>query len=151
MDGVDLIICLAIWTLYKRRLPLTSDDFLAICIASRNRLRSTSLCNAFYLDFGGVWGGFWRPKRRPKSIFERFFFDVFRDGVLASILVGFLEAWTLKNHQKPLFFLWFLLIFAKSSFSQNIKKKLDFGSIFGGQNEEKSIKHGVQKYVFFWR
>ena len=39
MDGVDLIICLAVWTLYKRRFPLTCDDLLASCIASRNRLR----------------------------------------------------------------------------------------------------------------
>ena len=41
MDGVDLIICLAIWTLYKRCLPTLCDDFLAVSIASRNRLRSS--------------------------------------------------------------------------------------------------------------
>ena len=43
LDLEDLIICVAIWTLYKRCAPLPSGDLLAISIASRNRLRSTSL------------------------------------------------------------------------------------------------------------
>ena len=54
MDGEDLIICIAIWTLYKRCLPLTSGEVRVISIASRNRLRSTSLCKAFCGDFGRV-------------------------------------------------------------------------------------------------
>ena len=53
MDGEDLIICLAIWTLNKRRRPLTFDDFRAVSIASRNRLRSR-------LNFFAPWGDFGR-------------------------------------------------------------------------------------------
>ena len=52
---------------------------------------------AFFFDFGCILGGFGRPKRRPKSIFGRFFFDAFFECVLASILGRFLEAPNLKN------------------------------------------------------
>ena len=69
-------------------------------------------------DVGSILGGFGRPKRRPKSSFGRFFFDVFFECVSASIFCGIWEARTLKNQQKPLFFLWFLLIFKKSTFSK---------------------------------
>ena len=98
MDGVDLIICLAIWTLYKRRVPLVSDDSQVISIASQNKLRSTSLCRAFFGDFGRVWGGFRKPKGKPKSIFSKSFFDVFFECVLASISGRFWDALNLKNH-----------------------------------------------------
>ena len=40
------------------------------------------------------------------------------------------------------------MIFTKSTFSENITKKLDFGSILGGQNDEKSIKNRVRKHAF---
>ena len=40
-------------------------------------------------------------------------------------------------------------IFTKSTFSKNIEKKLDFGSIFGGQTVEKSRNNGVEKRVCF--
>ena len=58
MDGEDLIICVAIWTLYKRRPPLLSDDLRVRCIASRNRLRFASLRGAIFRDFGAIFGGF---------------------------------------------------------------------------------------------
>ena len=40
------------------------------------------------------------------------------------------------------------MIFTKSAFSKNIRKKLDFTFILGGENEGNSIKNGVRKYVF---
>ena len=40
-------------------------------------------------------------------------------------------------------------IFTKSTFSKNIEKRLDFGSIFGGQSVEKSRSNGVEKRVCF--
>ena len=71
MDGEDLIICVALWTLYKRRAPLISDDLRAISIASRNQMRSRLHLFASRIDFGGTWGGFGRSKWRLKSIFGR--------------------------------------------------------------------------------
>ena len=47
---------------------------------------------SLFSNVGSIWGGFGKPKRRPKSISGTFFFDVFLDCVLASILGGFLEA-----------------------------------------------------------
>ena len=41
------------------------------------------------------------------------------------------------------------MIFTKSAFSKKVRKTVDFGSIFGGQNGEKSIKNDVGKHVFF--
>ena len=52
---------------------------------------------SFFFDVGSILGGFGRPKRRPKSSFGRFFFDVFFECVSASILDRFLEARNLKN------------------------------------------------------
>ena len=43
----------------------------------------------------------------------------------------------------------FATIFTKSTFSKNMRKKLDFGSILGGQNDEKSRKNDVEKHAFF--
>ena len=74
MDGVDLIICLAIWTLYKRWVPLTCDDLLAGSISSRNRLRFTSFFGGIFMDFGKVL----EPKIEAKidfwEVFLRSFF-----------------------------------------------------------------------------
>ena len=41
------------------------------------------------------------------------------------------------------------MIFAKSTFSIKIRKMLDFGSIFGGPNDENSIENRVQKCAVF--
>ena len=92
MDKVGLIICLAIWTLYKPRGPLVFDEVRAILIASRNRLRSLSLLERILNVFGAIFGGFGRPKWMPNLVFKRFFGDAFFDHVLALILHGFLEA-----------------------------------------------------------
>ena len=40
------------------------------------------------------------------------------------------------------------MIFTKSAFSKKIPKKLDFSSISGGHNDEKSIKNRVRKRAF---
>ena len=41
------------------------------------------------------------------------------------------------------------MIFTKSTFSKKRRKIIDFGAVFGGQNDEKSRKNGVEKRVFF--
>ena len=43
----------------------------------------------------------------------------------------------------------FIRIFTKSTFSKNMRTKLDFGSILGGQSDEKSRKNDVEKHAFF--
>jgi len=148
LDGEDLIICVAIWTLHKLWLPLTCDGLLAISIASRNRLRAASLRGAMLEDFRRILGGFGKPKWTQID-FRAIFFDVFFERVLASICHRFWEARNLKKYEKPLVFPWFLLIFEKSMFPKKRWKKLDFSSIFGGQNHENSRKNGVEKYAFF--
>ena len=40
------------------------------------------------------------------------------------------------------------MIFRKSAFGKNDRTIKDFGCIFGGQNNEKSLKHGIEKHVF---
>ena len=134
MDGVDLIICLAIWTLYKRRLPLVSDEFRAICIASRNELRPTSLSKGIYEDFGRISGGFGRPKWMPKSIFGTFFFDAFFECVLASIFGRFFKGRKLKNSD---------FLVGKLQFSQNrrFRKKCEKTSILEPFSEAKTTKN----------
>ena len=74
--------------------------------------RSSS--EAMFFDLGWILEDFWEAKMVPISILESFFFDVVFECALASILNRFLEARNLKNHEKPLLFLWFLLIFIKS-------------------------------------
>ena len=73
MDGEDLIICVAIWTLYKRWVPLLSGDFRAVSMVSRNRLRSASLWEAILEDFER----FWEAKMDAKIDFLDVFFEVF--------------------------------------------------------------------------
>ena len=63
------IICVAIWTLYKLCAPLTSAEAREIPIASRNKLRFTSLWGPIFKDFG-------KPNGLPNSIFQALFFDV---------------------------------------------------------------------------
>ena len=74
LDGVDLIICLAIWTLYKRRLPLVSAEVRAICIASQNELRPASLIGSIIEVLGGQHG---RKNRCSGLIFAMLFLNVF--------------------------------------------------------------------------
>ena len=145
MDGEDLIICLAIWTLYKRRRPLLSVDFLAVSIASRNKLRSTSLLEAILRVFEAILGGFRRPKLTPNLVFRRFFGDVFFDIVLASILHGFLEARNLKNHCFPK---GKSMVFIKSTLSRKYRNSESWLR-FRTPKVETSIKQGVENHIFF--
>ena len=55
------------------------------CIASFFRTRFFSI----FFDVGSISGGFWEVKTEPKSCFFGFFFDVFFECVLASILGRF--------------------------------------------------------------
>ena len=39
--------------------------------------------------------------------------------------------------------------FTKSTFSKKMRKNVNFGSVFGGRNDEKSRKNGVEKHILF--
>ena len=67
------------------------------------------------------------------------------------IFGGFLEARTLKNHEKPSFFRWFLVLFIKSKFSKKIVFTADleyakfhsksiFGDMWAHESESTHIK-----------
>ena len=81
-DQEDLIICIAIWTLYKLCRPLTCDEVRVRSIASLNKLRFTSLLGPIFKDFG-------RPNGFPNSIFEAFFSMLFFIAFEHPILVDF--------------------------------------------------------------
>ena len=93
MDGVDLIICIAIWTLYKRRLPLTFAEARASCIASRNELRPASLFGSIFEVLGGQHGG-------QNSIFELLFSMFFLISFLHLFLIEF---WRLETRKITIF------------------------------------------------
>ena len=77
----------------KACLPVTVFEFRKLFFFAFFRRFFFSI----FFDVGSILGGFGRPKRSPKSIFGRPFFDVFFECVLASILGGFLEAPNLEN------------------------------------------------------
>ena len=83
MDGEDLIICVALWTLYKRRAPLVSDDFRAVSIASRNQMRSRLHLFASRVDFGRTW----EVQMEIKIYFWEAFRDAFAERVVESIFL----------------------------------------------------------------
>ena len=85
---MDLNTCVAIWTSYKRRAPLTSDEVRAVSIASQNMLRSASLFGAILEVLGGQNGC-------QKSIFEPFFSMFFLIAFWHRFLVEFsrLRTW----------------------------------------------------------
>ena len=77
-----------------------------------------------FCGFGSNVGRFWEAKMDAEIDFPGIFFDVFFECVVALILHCFFEAQNLKNHEKPLFFQWFLLIFHKIAIFEKITKKL---------------------------
>ena len=146
-DQEDLIICVALWTLYKRRRPLISDDFRAGCIASRNQTRSRLHLFASRVDFGATWGGFGRSKWRLKSIFGRPFAMPSPSALLNRFFGDFLKS-------EPWFFCAqpvFCKDFHQIDVFEKACKKTDLGSILGGQSDKKLRKHSVEKYYFFER
>ena len=93
MDGEDLIICLALWTLYKRRPPLRPDDFRASSIAPRNKLRLASLFGAILVVLGG-------QNRCPNSILESFFSMSFSKAFWHR---NFVDFWKLETRKITIF------------------------------------------------
>ena len=142
MDGEDLIICLAIWTLYKHRPPLTCDGLLAVSIASRNKLRSTSLLEAILRVFEAILGGFRRPKLTPNMVFRRFFGDVFFDSILASILHGSKTEKSLSFHRK-------INDFHKFDVIGKVSKNSESWLRFRTRNRGKVDKQGIENHAFF--
>ena len=92
-DQEDLIICVALWTLYKRRGPLPCDDFRAVCIASRNKLRLTSLFGAILMVLGN-------QNRCPNSILEPFFAMSFSKAFWHR---NFVDFWKLESRKIAIF------------------------------------------------
>ena len=150
MDGEVLIIGKVVGWSGGVLKSLVSCDFPRVpvrCIAFFFRVFVFEK-DFFSIVFYFLWilGGFGEPKWRPKSIFGSFFFDFFWDCVLASILGGFLEARNLKNHEKQLFFQWFLLIFRKLAVSKKTAlqrtatyRKLQQGKPFGTPPDHPTI------------
>ena len=92
-DQEDLIICIAIWTLYKLWPPLVSDELRVRPIASLNKLRFTSLLGLIFKDFGR----FGEANLEWKIDFGGFFSISFSRSMLASIFNRFSEARNVKN------------------------------------------------------
>ena len=82
MHEEDLIICIAIWMLYKLWRPFISDEVRVISIASLKKLRFTLVLEPIFKDFG-------KPNGFPNSIFEAFFLMLFFTAFEHPILVGF--------------------------------------------------------------
>ena len=82
MNEEDLIICIAIWTLYKLCGPLTCGEVGEISIASRNKLRFTSLWGSIFKDFGS-------PNGVSNSIFQAFFSTLFFNAFEHPIMMDF--------------------------------------------------------------
>ena len=82
MDGENLIICLAILTLYKGRVPLISDEVQVVSIASRNKLGFALLGGAILEVLGDQNGC-------QILIFEPFFSMLFCNAFLHRFLFFF--------------------------------------------------------------
>ena len=134
----DLIICMAIWTLYKLCAPLTSDEFRVIPIASRNKLRFTSLLGPIFEDFGG-------PTGPQKSIFKLLFSMIFRNAFSYRILIDF---WRLRT-AKIAILLKENNDFCKIDEFDKGTEKYGFGLHFGRPNQRKFDGKLFPKNVFF--
>ena len=118
-DQEDLIICVALWTLYKRWGPMTFDDLRAVCIASRNKLRLTSLFGAILMVLGN-------PNRCPNSILEPFFSMSFSKAFWHR---NFIDFWKLET-RKIAIFLKENNDFHKISFFDKDPKNIEFSFHF---------------------
>ena len=139
MDGEDLIICVAIWTLYKRRGPLTCDDLRALSIASQHELRLRPNVFRFFVDFGAPALPKWSQNRAQNPIFGYFFAILFSTTLLDRFFIDFSRTRPLKSSislRKNNDF-HYIDVFAK------VQKRFDFDPISRGQNHEKSIKTRV--------
>ena len=118
-DQVDLIICVAILVVQKLWLPLTCDDSRVICIASRNKLRLTSLFGPILVVLGG-------PNRCPNSIWEPFFSMSFSKAFWHR---NFIDFWKLET-RKIAIFLKENYDFHKISFFDKDPKNIEFSLHF---------------------
>ena len=100
-------------------------------------------------DLDAIFGGFGRPKWMPKSIFERFFSMFFSIVISASIFCRFFVICLSPNLDFCAHSQCFVRIFTKSTFWKDSRKSIEFGFVFGDQNDEKSRKNRVQKHMFF--
>ena len=113
---------------------------------------------AIFFDFGAILGGLGRPKWSPKSIFGRFFAMFFSTASWNRFFCDFYRFFLSPNLESAAHSQCFATIFTKSTFSKNMRKKLDFGSILGGQKNEKSrntmLKNmrflNIDFYAFFY-
>ena len=137
MDGEDLIICVARLVVQKLCAPLISDDSGVISIASRNKLRFTSLLGPIFEDFGG-------PTGPENSMFELFFSMLFRNAFSYRILIDF---WRLRT-AKIAILLKENNDFCKIGVFDKGKKQIGFGVPFGRPNQRKFDRKLFPKNVF---
>ena len=93
IDREDLIICIAIWTLYKLCGPLVSDEVREISIASRNKLRFSSLLGSIFKDFGSPNGS---QIQFSRLFFSMLFFNAFEHPSLV-------DFWRLRTRKIAIF------------------------------------------------
>ena len=136
MDGEDLIICLAVWTLYKRWVPLTCDDLLAISIASRNELRFKTLLGAIRVDFGRFWEAKPEAKIEFWEVFLRCVFRM-RFGVDFGRIFGDSKP---EKSIKTMVFPMVFAIFHKIDVFEKNPKKFRFWNRFGRPKQRKIEK-----------
>ena len=95
---------------------------------------------AIFFDVGSLFKNFGKPKRRPKSIFGRFFFDVFFECVSASIFNGFWEARNLKNSN-------FASTGARFLQNRRFRKSIEQISILESLSGAKTMKNREKKVL----
>ena len=121
MDGEALIMCVAIWTLNKHRLPLICDDFRVIYIASQNKLGFASLRGAIFEVCGAILRSFERPKLSQTSIFPSFFRYFFRTRFWHRFFIEISRFFEAPNLENPCFSLVKSRIFTKSKCSKKLQ------------------------------
>ena len=145
MKEADLILWKTRETVTKFCGPLTCDDFRAISIASRNRLRPRPNFFASRVDFGAISEGFRRPKR-PKNRFEgRFFAMLVSSAVLHRFWVHLWRLQALKNR----FSLQRGANVHKTDFLKKSAEKSWFWFNFGMPKPLKINKRSCLKLMFF--
>ena len=132
----------ALQTLGPVNLRRVADD-------SHSIAKQASFETQFFSCFGRFWKVLGGPEGGKNWILNCFFFNIFFKCVLASLFHCFFEGRTLDFLDFSAHTQCFMRFLLNRRFWTRIKKSLDFRSLLGGQNDEKSIKNRVRNNVFF--
>ena len=88
-SGCMRSLCGPSWGLGLHQVFMVRGEARASCMASLSQLRLESPLTGILAVLGGQTEGFGTPKGRSKSVFRKFFCDVFLESVFAAIWVGF--------------------------------------------------------------